>query len=48
MKYHLYEWIFLPPLPSHSVPSSPLPHLLLPVFHVSLWPTMVPSLFCSL
>lgn len=47
MKFHLYEWIFLPPLPSHHVPSSPLPHLL-HVFHVSLWPTMVPSFFCSL
>lgn len=30
MKFHLYEWIFLPPLPFHHVPGSPLPHLLLP------------------
>lgn len=49
MEFHLYEWISLPfPIPPCRVPGSPLPRLPLPALHVSLWPTMVPSLFCSL
>lgn len=48
MEFHLFEWISLLPLPHRHIPGSSLLRLLLPVLHVSLWPTMVPSLFCSL
>lgn len=48
MEFHLYKWISLPLLCLHRVSGSPIPCRPLPALHVSLWPTMVPSLFCSL